>query len=193
MRRKRTLLLFTVFALTLFLFSGCVELCTTEEDGSDLPQSQNVALWAAGIDTVTLDGEPVTQDDFKGNTLTVMNFWATWCGPCVRELPELQAVNEKFKDKDVEIVGVLYDGVTASLEPDNNTIASAKALMGNAGASYKVILPDTTLEETFGPQLGAFPTTYFIDADGNVVHTVINANTAEDWEKIINEVLDQIS
>lgn len=193
MMKKKTLLLLTVLAFVLLLFSGCGDTGITENDGADLPQVQKVELWSSGLDTVDLYGVPVTQDDFKDNTLTVINFWATWCGPCVRELPELQAVNETFKNQNVEIVGVLHDGVSETFELNETVIADAKALMNNAGANYKAILPDPALAETFYAQLPGFPTTFFIDADGNVVRVEMGAHTAKDWEAIINEVLAQLS
>lgn len=186
-KRLRTALLI----LALLLFSGCSDNGNADTDDSGLAQTQNIALWSTEINTTDLAGESVTQEDFKDNSLTVMNFWATWCSPCVRELPELQEVSEYYKDKDVEVVGVLHDGATDFLERDEIAITDARILMDDAAANYRVIIPDETLWTHLGEQVMALPTTFFIDAEGNVVKVVVNAHTADEWKVMIDDVLKQ--
>jgi len=140
-----------------------------------------------------LDGTAVTSEDFSGNKLTVMNVWATWCSPCVEELPHLQEVSKAFADKDVEIIGVLHDGVSELGVRSDSTIADANKLLTEAGADYRVILPDTAIMETLIAQMQYFPTTFFLDQNGNVVETVIGARDAAKWEDIINAALEKVS
>lgn len=149
--------------------------------------------WELQIDTVDLDGAAVTSDDFSDNKLTVMNVWATWCPPCVDELPHLQEMSKAFADKDVEVIGVLQDGVSELGVRSDKTIESAKKLLQEAGADYRVILPDTAIMETFIAQMQYFPTTFFLDREGNVVETVIGAHDAAEWEDIINGALEKVS
>ena len=168
----------------------------TDEESKESENSGNsgeTAAWAFQIDTVTLDNMPITEEAFKDNVLTVLNVWGTWCPPCVEELPELQEVNERFKDKNVQIVGVLQDGIVDVGIPDNEIIESAKILLTDAGAAYTVILPDETLLTRFIYDMQYYPTTFFLDAKGEVVHTEIGSANANTWERIINEVLEDIS
>ena len=197
--------------LAVVAFAGCGgQAASSVPAASSLPQESSLPLasapaeqassaavsgagaWALDINTVTLDGAAVTSMDFEQNTLTVLNIWATWCPPCVGELPHLQAMNEKFREQGVEIVGVLQDGVTPTGEVDAAVVESAQKLLEDAKADYQIILPDAAITETFISEMQYFPTTYFLDAGGNVVETVVGANSAEEWEAIIHEVLEKV-
>lgn len=145
------------------------------------------------IDTVDLSGAPVTDAQFLQNELTVFNVWGTWCPPCVGELPELQRLSEAFAERGVQIVGVLQDGVTETGEPSDRDIANALKLLESAGASYTVILPDETLTSAFISQMQFFPTTFFVDREGAVVHTVVGAKDFEAWSDEIDAIVEQIS
>ncbi len=148
--------------------------------------------WAIKFDTVTLAGDPVTEEDFSENKLTVMNVWGTWCPPCVAELPHLQEVSEYYSDKGVQIVGVMQDGVNEMLEPDAPMIDKGITLMEDAGADYTVLLPDIALAMTFINQMQYFPTTFFLDENGEIIQTVIGSKDTEGWKKVIDEVLESI-
>lgn len=163
-----------------------------EAASSDTGTDETTA-WELQINTETLDGDAVTSDDFSGNKLTVMNVWATWCPPCVDELPHLQEMNQAFAEQDVEVIGVLQDGVSELGVRSDKTIESAKKLLQEAGADYRVILPDTAIMETFIAQMQYFPTTLFLDREGNVVETVIGAHDAAEWKEIINGALEKVS
>ena len=166
----------------------------TASSDADLSSSTGyTSEWKLNIDTVSLEGESVTSAEFKDNTLTILNIWATWCPPCVVELPHLKEISEIFSDKGVQVVGVLQDGIKELGVPDESTIENAKILLAAAEAEYMVILPDETLALEFINHMQYFPTTFFLDSNGEVVRTVIGANDAESWEAIINEVLAEIS
>ena len=163
---------------------------------SSSPSSQNFdteTVWGLQINTVTLDLVPVTEEVFKDNVLTVLNVWGTWCPPCVEELPELQIVSERFKDKNVQIVGVMQDGIIDIGIPDHEMIEAGKILAADAKAEYMMILPDETLMTRFIYEMQYFPTTFFLDAKGEVVHTEVGSMNADRWEMIINDVLKEIS
>lgn len=180
---RKAILLASVLMLSIFGLSGC----------SSKSGETETAEVTADIETVTLDGEAFTAADIGKNKLTVLNIWATWCPPCVAELPELQSVNEAFKDQNVEVVGVLQDGITELGVKDSAVIDSANALLQNAGANYRVILPDEYLLQEFISTMQYFPTTFFLDAEGNVVNTVTGANDFESWSEIIDETLLELS
>lgn len=165
-------------------------LCTMLLAGCQAEENQSET--ASGIQSVTLEGEAFTSADITGNKLTVLNIWATWCPPCVAELPELQKINETYRDKGVEVVGVLQDGITQAGEEDAAVIASAKALLQDAGALYSVILPDDVLQQEFIATMQYFPTTFFLDSTGKVVDTIVGANNYEDWSEKIDEALEAL-
>jgi len=164
----------------------------TNTPGSTEKNSESDGWKNLSIDTTDLNGTEITEENFSQNKLTILNVWATWCPSCIAELPELQKISEAFADQGVQVVGVVKDGVSEGV-PSEKKIENAQKLLEDAGASYTVILPDETLTAEFISQMQSFPTTFFIDSEGTVVHTVIGAKNFEDWSDEINEVLSEIS
>lgn len=124
----------------------------------------------AALNTQNLSGEAVDASLFEGKTLTLLNVWTTWCGPCVQEIPHLQALHTALAAQGVQVVGVLYDGVKdASLAPDEAALASGRELVETLGVTYPNLLPDASLMEGLLANIMAFPTSFFIDGEGNLV------------------------
>ena len=164
------------------LFAGC-------QEKEEQQEAESASL---EIQTTTLDGDAYTTEDFADNKLTIFNVWATWCPPCVAELPHLQKVSETFQEESVMVVGVLQDGVTELGEEDADVIASAETLLEDAGAHYPVILPDDGLQQTFIRTMQYFPTTFFVDGRGNIIRRVEGAREYEDWSALVREVLEEL-
>ena len=100
-----------------------------------------------------LEGNPVDNSLFAGNAFTVVNFWFNGCKPCVEELDDLNALNEKVKAQGGEVVGI-----------------NTEKLLAAKGASYRNIYFASGSEAgKFALNIMAFPTTYVFDRDGNVV------------------------
>ena len=117
---------------------------------------------------------------------------ATWCPPCVAELPHLQKISEAFQDEGVAVIGVLQDGVTELGKRDDDAIESANALLAEAGAEYPILLPDDTLQQTFIRTMQYFPTTFFLDGEGNLIQRVEGARDYEGWSELIRKVLEEV-
>lgn len=112
---------------------------------------------APGFTLATLDGDTFSLDELRGAPV-VLNFWATWCGPCRRELPALQAAAERY-DGEVLIVGV-DQGEDAS---------TVQAFADELGLTFPVPL-DGELDVAHDYNVKGLPTTFFIDADGVIRH-----------------------
>ena len=113
-----------------------------------------------------LEGNPVDNSLFAGNAFTVVNFWFNGCKPCVEELDDLNALNEKVKAQGGEVVGIN----TETLDGNQQGIDAAKKLLATKGASYRNIYFASGSEAgKFALNIMAFPTTYVFDRDGNVV------------------------
>lgn len=113
----------------------------------DLPQK------APDFTLVDLDGQEVRLADLRGRTV-VLNFWATWCGPCRLEIPAFTAYAASHPD--VAVLGVAVDGSRAELK------AAARKL----GIRYPVLIADPETRSAYGVEV--LPTTVIIDADGDV-------------------------
>jgi len=103
-------------------------------------------------------GEPIRMSDFRGQVLMV-NYWATWCGPCRREIPELVRLKEEHGSKGFEIIGVSVD------EEGFDVI---NPFLKEFDVNYPIVVDDYT----YGDKLGGVymvPTTYVVDRDGNIV------------------------
>ena len=113
-----------------------------------------------------LEGNPVDNSLFAGNAFTVVNFWFNGCKPCVEELDDLNALNEKVKAQGGEVVGIN----TETLDGNADNIATAKKILESAGASFRNIYFDPDSEAgKFALGIMAFPTTYVVDRQGNIV------------------------
>ncbi|MBO4229371.1 MAG: TlpA family protein disulfide reductase [Clostridia bacterium] len=136
-----------------------------------------------------LDGNTVSSEDvFGSHTLTMVNLWGTYCGPCIREMPELEVLNGRLKEKNCAVIGVVID---VSGADDEEMIRTAREILSEAGASYLNLVPwdglRTDLPSTY------IPTTYFIDENGNVVgDPVIGAHSADEYEALIDERLSSL-
>jgi len=190
--------------LTLLLIAAFCAACSPEAVGEDegspasdkepseVSQSEAGQGWEYSFDAVGLYGsENVTDEALSENALVMMNFWATWCPPCVDELPELQKLQEAYAPKGVKIVGVVIDGVNGALVKDLAAIEAGKTLLTDANASYSQVLPDETMMRDFISTMQAVPTTYFFNAKGEIVEMQVGSNTFEGWSELIDSLLEK--
>ena len=132
----------------------------------------------------TLTGETIDDSIISNNKLTMVNYWATWCGPCVGEIPDLQKINEEYADKGFSIIGVLigdddYDG--------------ARQFISDTGVTYPVVLPEGVFY-TLASGIQAIPTTMFFDSNGQQVgETQIGSMSYSNWVSLIDSLLSQVS
>lgn len=105
----------------------------------------------------TLEGKPLSLADYK-NKVVLLNFWATWCGPCRAEIPDLVQLQNKYKDQ-LQILGLVVD------DDDQQAI---KNFVDEFGINYPVALVTNELRVEYGG-IAALPTSFLLDAQGRVV------------------------
>ena len=137
-----------------------------------------------------LDGNEVKSDElFSANAVTVVNFWFTTCSPCVGELGELDALNKELTEKGGALIGVN----TFTLDGDEAAISEAKDVLAKKGAAYQNVYFDSDGEAgKFTANIFAYPTTYVIDRDGNIVgEPIVGAITEQKQAETLQKLIDQ--
>ena len=154
--------------------------------------SQNVATDLSNLQTMDIDGKEFSGKDFSDYDLTMVNVFATWCSPCVQEIPDLAEIQKEMKDKGVNIVGVVTDTVHQTGE-NQEALEKAKLIRERSKAEYPFLIPD---KSNFNGRLSgiqAFPETFFVDKKGQIVgETYSGSHNKKAWLEIIEKELAKV-
>jgi len=152
--QNKFLKLFNILAL-LILFS--VSAKAQVKEGENAP---NFTL-------KNLDGKEISLNQFRGKHVLI-NFWATWCGPCKIEMPSLEALYERFKDKNFVLLAISNDMFGANI---------VKPFVKAHNINFPVLL-DQRLKVSNAFGVVSLPTTFMIDPQGKIIGALFGA---EDW------------
>ena len=157
--------------------------------GITLTEPQKLKSGAAignkiSFETKDLDGNTVTSEElFAQNKVTMVNIWATWCGPCKNELSELEKMNTEIEAKGCKIIGICDDATEGQ-----STIEEAKSILKEKGVNYLNIRQTAEIKSLLPPL--AYPTTYFVDSEGRLLtEPVVGALFAE-YHSRLDEALE---
>ncbi|MDD4081089.1 MAG: TlpA disulfide reductase family protein [Eubacteriales bacterium] len=149
----------------------------------------------AGLELQDIYGEPFDASVFEGKP-ALINIWATWCNPCVVEMPHLDELAKEYAGK-ITIIGLHAEGVTVKddeLVPWEEQSEAARALAENLGLTFPLINPDANLfvlmnAPDYGLQVTVFPTTWLIDEAGTVAGVIPGSRDLEGWREEIDGFL----
>ena len=147
----------------------------TDMDGLQLAPAPKVGRLAPDFTLTDLEGSSVTLSDFRGQVVFI-NFWATWCPACRAEMPEIEAVYQEYKDKDVVVIGV-------DLKESEDKV---RRYIERGGYSWTFVI-DTTGEVTRDYGVTAIPTSFFLDRQGIIRALKIGAMTKRSMESKLAE------
>ncbi len=133
--------------------------------------------------TTDLQGNEVTQEIFTESELTVLNVWATYCNPCIREMPYLSELSKEYDSSVVQFVGVPMDVY------NEEYLSYAYQLIEDTGADYTHLLLSQELYDWGLSDIQAVPTTFFVNKEGEIVKTIVGSFSKEYWKMIIDEQL----
>jgi thiol-disulfide isomerase/thioredoxin len=125
-------------------------------------------------------GKTVDFESYHGK-VTFINFWATWCGPCKKELPDLVALSRELAGRDVKFIGV-------STDRGPNIIEDVRSFVSEQGIPYPIVISNDDLEEAFGNPR-AIPTSYLVDADGKIARTLVGLQSKQGLTEAITSLL----
>ena len=192
-KSKLCLLLLVVSS---FLLTGCAkaeirentESTPARETESTLtPQSGNDST-AIAFEALDMEGNTVSAEVFAETKLTMVNVWATYCNPCLREMPGLGELAEEYAPEEFRIVGVISDVMEGA---DQKTMDLAADLIEQTGAGYTHLLLSESLYYALLTDVTAVPTTFFINEDGEILDIVIGSMEKSAWEEKVNALLEE--
>ena len=165
---------------------------TQETEASSAEEAGQAAAEEAVPDvtfeTIDLDGNKVSSKElFAAHKLTMVNLWGTYCGPCIREMPDLEVLRGRLEEKDCSIVGIVFDIRGAA---DQDTLAAAQEIIAETGVTYQNLLPFAGLGTEYFPA-EFIPTTYFGDENGRIVgEAAVGSRGADEYEALIDTALE---
>ncbi|HEY4415852.1 MAG TPA: TlpA disulfide reductase family protein [Verrucomicrobiae bacterium] len=125
-----------------------------------------------------LDGKTIQAADFKGKVV-ILDFWATWCGPCRAEIPSFVALQKQYQKQGLVVIGASVDDGGADM---------VKAFTEKLGMKYPVGLADDKVQKAFGG-IDAIPTTFVIDRSGHIVKKHLGLTEKDEFEAEIKPLL----
>ena len=158
---------------------------TDTPEATDAPQESQAPIPALDFTLTDQFGNTHTLDQYKGKTI-LLNFWATWCGPCRSEMPDLHAVYEDYSKNEKDLVVL---GVAAPNLGQEGSAEDITAFLEENGYTYPTLMnEDASLFYSYG--ISSFPTTFMIDKNGNVYGYIMGAQSREVFDDIIQQTMD---
>lgn len=157
------------------LGSGSLHVPVVEEvfpaDGNRAPDF----AWRDG------NGRRVRFSELARNRVVLLNFWATWCGPCRREIPDLVELHRELPAEKFLLIGV-------SLDQGANAHDKVRSFLESRGVPYLNVLGDVRLADAYG-NIMAIPTTFIIDTNGRIAERIVGARTKEQFLQSLRRLL----
>lgn len=202
--KKRDHLRLLPLLLSAVLLSGCAASGSSlkAEDGSaqktesNSPQTEQPAAAPKAkelsslliFEAQDLNGTAVSSAVFSESKLTMVNVWATYCSPCLNEMPDLGQLAAEYDPEEFQLIGIISD-VQENGDPD--AAALAADLVERTGADYPHLLLNQSLYDALLTDVTAVPTTFFINESGKIIDTVVGSMEKSAWEERINELLEE--
>lgn len=133
----------------------------------------------------SFDGSIVTEKVFAECKVTMVNVWATYCAPCIEEMPVLAELEREYSGCGFRVVGIAADG--------EKSYARAKEIVAETGADYIHLRPSADLKN-FLSEITAVPYTVFVNESGCIIgDPYLGSKSGKDWKKTIKSMLDFVS
>lgn len=127
-----------------------------------------------------LDGKVHHLSDYKGKVV-ILNFWATWCPPCKKEIPDFIEMQKQYEAQGVQFLGIAMD---------DEGLDKVKPWVASHNLSYPILLPDGKVAASYG-EMSSIPVTYFIDRKGMIRQTFVGMRTRPIFEKDLTPLISE--
>ena len=158
-------------------------------DDMDMSMEDDSSEKFPAFEGLDLDGNPVTSELFKENSVTVVNFWFSACAPCIGELGELNELDQMLREKGGAVIGINADTIGG----DESMIMEAKSILEKKGAKYQnIYFPADSEAGKLTYSITAFPTTMVVDRNGNIVgEAILGGINNETQMKVLQDLIDE--
>jgi peroxiredoxin len=156
-----------------------INACSPSRPTRPLVRDGNKRKHAPDFALKDADGKLVHLADYRGKVV-LLDFWATWCGPCVIEIPWFQEFQRKYKDRGFEVVGVSMD---------DDGWKAITPFVQRRKINYRVVLGDDKTGDQYGG-LEALPTTFVIDRYGRIASVHVGLASKKDFSDAIEKLLE---
>ncbi|MGB9611820.1 MAG: redoxin domain-containing protein [Bryobacteraceae bacterium] len=167
----------SVVALAVAL-GGCASLVSKGEPARDVRKSSERKL-APDFELRDVNGKTIRLSDYRGQVV-LLNFWATWCGPCKIEIPWFVEFQRTFKDRGFTVIGVSVD---------EDGWEAVRPFLAARQVNYPVVIATPEVETKYGG-VEALPMSFLIDRDGRIASTHVGLVTKKTYEDEIRQLLD---
>lgn len=200
--RKFYQMIFGVLVLPALLLSGCTGGTDDKTEETDpgagavssplvqeeTPSEEESSAIFVTFEGTDLEGNTVSEDVFTQSKLTMVNVWATYCNPCLREMPGLGELAGEYAQEDFQIIGIISDVQEGA---DQRMLDMAAELIEKTGADYPHLLLNESLYRGLLKDVTAVPTTFFINKDGEILETVVGSMEKSDWKEKVDGFLEK--
>ncbi|MFZ0592842.1 MAG: redoxin domain-containing protein [Bryobacteraceae bacterium] len=170
---------FPLVAALAAILSSCSRTCVAgKAQQSPGEQSSNLKP-APDFSLKDANGATVKLSDYRGKVL-LLNFWATWCGPCKIEIPWFMEFEQQYKNKGFEVLGVAMD---------DDGWTAVKPYVADRKFNYRVVLGNDSVANAYGG-VDALPTTFVINQEGRILTSHIGLVNRDDYVKEITSLLN---
>ncbi len=162
--------------------TGIIELIKVAETKTDTPKDYSLKVedYFPLFTLSDLNGSKISSSDlFSSNKVTLINFWGTFCGPCIREMPELEKLWQQYSGQGLGLVGIVLD---------SQKFAAARDLAARPGTTYPHLLDDGR----YGPSIRAVPQTLLVDSEGKILKSVTGVRTLPVFVQMVEPYLSII-
>ena len=154
--------------------------CSPSHGAGAQPKSEGSRKAAPDFHLKDSDGKAVKLSDYRGKVV-LLDFWATWCGPCKIEIPWFMEFQRAKQNQGFEVIGVSMD---------EDGWSAVRPFLKEMQVNYRVLLGDDKTADSYGG-LEALPTTFIIDRDGRIAATHVGVANKKDFEDVIDQLLAQ--
>jgi len=143
-----------------------------------VPAARAGDVRAPAFSVKSVDGRAVRMADLRNHPL-IVDFWATWCGPCRASMPHLNDVQSRYANQGLVVVG---------MSVDENGPAPVKRFARGIGMKFTIAMANDEVLDAYGP-IRSIPTTFFINRRGNIVRRVVGYIDGETMDGYVKEIL----